>query len=290
MRKEAFSMKYSKPIWKDWRLHLMVFVFTVIAEMIGSQTIRFGQFSMTLAPLIFSMLLMTIFYLIPKQKIISEKNSLNASKMMALAGGILIAKLGVSSGAALEEVLNAGIAITLQNIGEGFSFILGLQIAVLFFKLKRESIGMSFGVSREANVALISDKYGADSPEFRGVMTNYIVGTIFGVIAMSFLISALVQIPFVSPKSIALATGIGSASMMAGGMGTLLEQFPEQATTLEAYAAMSNLVSSVVNIYIALFIGLPLTEKAYKFLNRFQTKKNQNIKRPLHEGVNQDGK
>lgn len=66
-------MKYSKPIWKDWRLHLMVFVFTVIAEMIGSQTIRFGQFSMTLAPLIFSMLLMTIFYLIPKQKIISEK-------------------------------------------------------------------------------------------------------------------------------------------------------------------------------------------------------------------------
>jgi len=283
-------MKYSKPIWKDWRLHLMVFVFTVIAEMIGSQTIRFGQFSMTLAPLIFSMLLMTIFYLIPKQKIISEKNSLNASKMMALAGGILIAKLGVSSGAALEEVLNAGIAITLQNIGEGFSFILGLPIAVLFFKLKRESIGMSFGVSREANVALISDKYGADSPEFRGVMTNYIVGTIFGVIAMSFLISVLVQIPFVSPKSIALATGIGSASMMAGGMGTLLEQFPEQATTLEAYAAMSNLVSSVVNIYIALFIGLPLTEKAYKFLSRFQSKKNQNIKRPLHEGVNKNGK
>jgi hypothetical protein len=290
MRKEAFIMKYSKPIWKDWRLHLMVFVFTVIAEMIGSQTIRFGQFSMTLAPLIFSMLLMTIFYLIPKQKIISEKNSLNASKMMALAGGILIAKLGVSSGAALEEVLNAGIAITLQNIGEGFSFILGLPIAVLFFKLKRESIGMSFGVSREANVALISDKYGADSPEFRGVMTNYIVGTIFGVIAMSFLISVLVQIPFVSPKSIALATGIGSASMMAGGMGTLLEQFPEQATTLEAYAAMSNLVSSVVNIYIALFIGLPLTEKAYKFLSRFQSKKNQNIKRPLHEGVNKNGK
>lgn len=275
IRKEEVSMEYSKFVWKDWRLHVMVLIFTVVAEMIGSQTIRFGDFSMTLSPLIFSMLLMTVFYLIPAQNIITEKNSPNASKMMSLAGGILIAKLGVSSGAAMEEVLNAGLAITLQNIGEGFSFMLGLPIAVLVFGLKRESIGMTFGVSREANVALISDKYGAESPEFRGVMTNYIVGTIFGVIAMSFLISVLVQIPFISPESIALATGIGSASMMAGGMGTLLEQFPEQATKLEAYAAMSNLVSSVVNIYIALFIGLPLTERAYSFLNRFRYSKEE---------------
>lgn len=266
-------MDNSKWIWKDWRLHVMVLIFTVVAEMIGSQTIRFGVFSVTLAPLIFSMLLMTIFYLIPSQNIITESNSPNASKMMSLAGGLLIAKLGVSSGAAMEEVLNAGLAITLQNLGEGFSFLLGLPVAVLIFGLRRESIGMSFGVSREANVALISDKYGAESPEFRGVMTNYIVGTIFGVIAMSFLISVLVQLPFISPESIALATGIGSASMMAGGMGTLLEFFPEQATTLEAYAAVSNLVSSVVNIYIALFLGLPLTERAYRVLNRLRLNK-----------------
>lgn len=191
-------MKDSKPVWKDWRLHVMVLIFTVIAEMIGSQTIRFGEFSMTLSPLIFSMSLMAIFYLIPRQNMITEKTSGNASKMMALTGGILIAKLGVSSGAAIEEVLNAGFVVTLQNLGAAFSFILGLPIAVFFFKLKRESIGMSFGVSREANVALISDKYGAESPEFRGVMTNYIVGTIFGVIAMSFLISVLAQFSFIS--------------------------------------------------------------------------------------------
>ena len=269
-------MKGSKAVWKDWRLHMMVLIFTVIAEMIGSQTIRFGEFSMTLSPLIFSMSLMAIFYLIPGQRMITEKTSANASKMMALTGGILIAKLGVSSGAAIDEVLNAGFVVTLQNLGAAFSFILGLPVAVLLFKLKRESIGMSFGVSREANVALISDKYGAESPEFRGVMTNYIVGTIFGVIAMSILISVLAQFSFVSPESIALATGIGSASMMAGGMGTLLEQFPEQATTLEAYAAMSNLISSVVNIYIALFISLPLTEKAYSFLDRFRRNKEEN--------------
>lgn len=265
-------MEEKQPIWKDYRLHIMVLIFTVIAELIGSQTIPLGRFSFTLAPLIFSMVLMTIFYLIPQQKIITERNTKNASQMMALAGGLLIAKLGVSSGAAIEEVLQAGAAVTLQNLGGGFSFILGLPIAMLL-GLRREAIGMTFGVSREANLTLVSEKYGGESPEFRGVMTNYIVGTIFGVVAVSFLISILAEIPFISPKSLALATGIGSASMMVGGLGTLLEQFPEIATELEAYAAISNLISSVINIYIAMFIGLPLTEKAYSWFTRKKSKK-----------------
>lgn len=265
-------MEKRQSIWKDYRLHAMVLIFTVIAELIGSQSIKLGRFSFTLAPLIFSMLLMTIFYLIPKQKIITEKNAHNASQMMALAGGLLIAKLGVSSGAAIMEVLQAGVAVTLQNLGEGFSFILGLPLAMLF-GMNREAIGMTFGVSREANVALISEKYGAESPEFRGVMTNYIVGTIFGVVAVSFLMSVLAEIPFISPVSLSLATGIGSASMMVGGLGTLIDRFPEQATELEAYAAISNLVSSVINIYTALFIGLPLTERGYRWMDGLRRKR-----------------
>ncbi|MBZ6527357.1 DUF3100 domain-containing protein [Aerococcaceae bacterium DSM 111021] len=264
-------MEKTQPIWKDYRLHVMVLIFSVIAELIGSQSVKLGRFSFTLAPLIFSMLLMTIFYLIPQQKIITEKSTKNASAMMALAGGLLIAKLGVSSGAAIEEVMQAGIAVTLQNLGEGFSFLIGLPLAIVF-GMKRESIGMTFGVSREANVALISEKYGAESPEFRGVMTNYIVGTIFGVVAVSFLMSILAEIPYISPISLSLATGIGSASMMVGGLGTLIERFPEMATELEAYAAMSNLVSSVINIYTAIFIGLPLTERAYRWFDKLREK------------------
>lgn len=275
-------MEQRQAIWKDYRLHLMVLIFTLGAELIGSQSIKLGRFSFTLAPLIFSMLFMTVFYLLPQQKIVTKKSATNASQMMALAGGLLIAKLGVSSGAAIEEVLQAGIAVTLQNLGEGFSFLLGLPLAI-FFGMKRESIGMTFGVSREANVALISEKYGAESPEFRGVMTNYIVGTIFGVVAVSFLMSVLAEIPFISPKSLALATGIGSASMMVGGLGTLIERFPQQATELEAYAAISNLVSSVINIYTALFIGLPLTERAYRWMDKLRGKKTPEVGGEYHE-------
>ena len=257
-----------KKSWQNYPLQIMVLIFTVIAELIGTQRIPLGRFSFTLAPLIFSMILMTLFYLIPKQKIVTEKSTHHASEMMALAGGLLLAKLGVSSGAAIEEVLSAGIPVILQNLGEGFSFAIGLPLAVVVFGMGRESIGMTFGVSREANVTLISEKYGAESPEFRGVMTNYIVGTVFGVIAVSFLMSVLAELSFISPISLALASGIGSASMMVGGLGTLLERYPEMATELEAYAAISNLVSSVISIYTALFIGLPLTERVYSWLDR----------------------
>lgn len=255
-----------KPLWKDWRLHFMVLLASVIAEIIGARRVPLGRFSFTLAPLIFSMLLMTLFYIWPKQNIIGEKNVKNATSMMSIAGGLLLAKLGVSSGAQLQEMISAGIPATLQNLGEGMSALIALPLAMLL-GMGRESIGMTFGVSREANVALITDKYGGDSAEFRGVMTNYIVGTIFGVISVSLLMSILAEIPFFSPESLSLATGIGSASMMVGGLGTLIEKFPDQAQTLEAYAAVSNLVSSVVGIYVALFMGLPITEWLYKKLS-----------------------
>ncbi len=255
-------------LWKDYRLHLLVFIASIIAELIGSVRVPLGRFSFTLAPLIFSMLIMALIYIVPKKPLFSSQSVQNASAMMALTGGMLLAKLGVSSGASIEEVLNSGLAITLQNLGEGFSFILGLPVAVLLFNMGRESIGMSFGVSREANVALISERYGAESPEFRGVMVNYIVGTIFGVIVVSLLMSILSEVSFIRPHSLALATGIGSASMMVGGLGTLIERFPELQTELEAYAAVSNIVSSVIAVYTAIFIGLPLTEWAYKGLSK----------------------
>lgn len=267
-------MQKYQPIWKDYRLHIAVIIISIIAELIGSINIEFGDFSMTLSPMIFSMIMMTVFYLVTKGKILNEDNARRASSMMSISVGLLIAKMGVSSGAALDQVLEAGIPIVLQNIGEGFSFILGLPIAMYVFKMGKEAIGMTFGVSRETNVAIISNKYGPDSPEFRGVMTNYITGTVFGVIVISLIVSVLLQMPFISEESIALATGIGSASMMAGGLGTLIEQVPEKAQTLEAYAALSNVISTAVSIYITLLIGLPLTERSYGFLDRFRKNKN----------------
>lgn len=66
-------MEKAQPIWKDYRLHVMVLIFSVIAEVIGSQSVKVGRFSFTLAPLIFSMVLMTVFYLIPNKKLLQKR-------------------------------------------------------------------------------------------------------------------------------------------------------------------------------------------------------------------------
>lgn len=255
-----------QPLWKDYRLHVLVLLFTVAAELIGSKTVTAGGISVTFAPLIFSMLMMTVFYLLP-QNLVNEKTVKTASPMMSVACALLMAKMGVTSGASLDLIADAGVGVIIQNFGDALTMSFALPVAI-FFKMKREAIGMTFGLSREANVALISDKYGADSPEFRGVMTNYIVGTIFGVIAISIYSSLLLNFPFFSPQAIAMAVGVGSASMMSGGLASLIESYPAMEAELTAYASISNLISGAIAIYLAIFVALPLTEKLYALLSR----------------------
>ena len=71
-----------------------------------------------------------------------------------------------------------------------------------------------------------------------------------------------------------MGAGIGSASMMAAATGSIVAAHPEWADTVQAYAAAANLLTSVVGIYFALFISLPVTIKVYEFFtkNRDQEK------------------
>ena len=59
---------------------------------------------------------------------------------------------------------------------------------------------------------------------------------------------------------------IGSASMMAAGTGSIIAAYPEAAETVGAYAAAANLMTSVLGIYFALFISLPVTVKIYELV------------------------
>ena len=54
--------------------------------------------------------------------------------------------------------------------------------------------------------------------------------------------------------------------MMTAALAPLLELKKEAATTLTAYASISNLISSIGGLYISIFLGLPLTEKLYEVL------------------------
>ena len=50
------------------------------------------------------------------------------------------------------------------------------------------------------------------------------------------------------------------------GMGSIIAAYPEAAETVGAYAAAANLMTSVLGIYFALFISLPVTVKIYELV------------------------
>jgi len=256
------------------KLHISVLVACIIAELIGSKSIVLGEVKIVLSPLIWSMLAVFAIYMIKPLKMLDEKDGSSANFMMGIGLALLLAKLGVTSGSSMDEIRKAGLALILQNFGNLGTIFLALPIAMLL-GLKRESIGMSHALSREANVGLIQDTYGGDSPEFRGVMAVYIVGTLFGPIIMSILASVSVSFNIVSPQAASMGIGAGSAAMMTAGLGSLIELYPELENQMVAFAGLSNLISSVIAIPLGAFLGIPLTEKLYKKLSNIFNKKGE---------------
>ena len=66
----------------------------------------------------------------------------------------------------------------------------------------------------------------------------------------------------------ALGLGLGSSSMMLGGVGALSVLYPSQATEIMALAGLSNLVTNIVGFYAGVFLSLPLARKLYLFWTR----------------------
>ena len=86
----------------------------------------------------------------------------------------------------MSEVISAGPALLLQEIGNLGTIFLALPFAILL-GLKREAVGATHSINRETNLALISNLYGPDSDEMRGSLSIYIVGGMIGTIYFGFL-------------------------------------------------------------------------------------------------------
>ncbi len=178
--------------------------------------------------------------------------------------GVLIAKLAISSGQSIHLIFEMGPALILQELGH-LATILVLPLALLL-GFKEEAIGMTNSIGREPNVAVVVDKFGFNSPESRGVFAIFIIGSVIGIIFISFLVSFSLSFIPLHPYAYAMASGVGSASMNAAAIGPTLAAYPGLETSIEAFAGFSNLLSFCVGIYIVIFIALPLTEKMYKWL------------------------
>jgi hypothetical protein len=145
----------------------------------------------------------------------------------------------------------------------------------------RAAIGTSFSISRESSLAVVADKYGLDSDEGIGVMGGYITGTVFGTMFNGIFVSLLCSLNIFHPYALGMACGTGSASMLSASLAAVVEAYPDMEAEITAYAATSNMLSSVDGLYMSLFIALPMCEFMYKLF----TKNNRHYKDGLPIGA-----
>ncbi|WP_025681804.1 DUF3100 domain-containing protein [Paenibacillus massiliensis] len=254
-------------------IYLLAFVLLIIttAEFIGIQSIPVGNIRISLLPLVFAILI-TMVLGIPvlrkgiMTKIYSKTNVSFASKYLIFIMLPLMARYGADVAPKLNQILEVGWVFLLQEIGNLGTILLGLPIAILL-GLRREAIGSTLGLGREGELAYISEKYTLDSPEGRGVLSLYIIGTLFGTLFFSIIAPVLHAMGF-SIEALAMSAGVGSASMMTGASSALIAINPEMTETINGYAAASQLLTSFLGTYTMVFLAVPLQRFMYKFMVR----------------------
>jgi len=193
----------------NWRLHFIVIIMSVVSEWIGVRSFPIGTAQLLFMPLFYSFIL--CIFVNPNiirfsQKIINKKNA----------------------------------AIALQELGNLATMLVAMPVAVLVFKMGREAIGATYSIAREPNIALISNRYGLKSNEGVGVMSVYVMGTLFGTIYFALMAGFLATTDWFNPMALAMACGVGSSSMTAACSGTLAVVSPLMRDDILAFAGASN--------------------------------------------------
>lgn len=244
------------------KLHATVIALIIISELIGVHTLKIGIGTIVLLPMLYALIFGVL--TTPKFLNLSGSKEMNdASSLLGITLMLLMARYGTLVGPTLPKIIAASPALILQEFGNLGTVFIGVPVAVML-GLKREVIGAAHSIAREPNVALIGERYGLASTEGRGVMGVYIAGTVFGTIFFGLMASiAASTLPF-HPYALAMAAGVGSASMMTAAVGSLTAMYPDMTEQLAAFGAASNMLSGLDGLYMSIWLALPLTEWLYK--------------------------
>ena len=253
---------------KNLRLHVLALGIVVVAELIGKHSFDVGIGKIVLLPMLFALILgvVSTTKILPLAR---EQEMKEAGRLITVTLMLLMAKYGTLIGPTMDIVLRSSPALLLQELGNIGTVVLGVPLGLLL-GLGREVIGGAHSIAREPNVALIGERFGLNSKEGEGVLGVYIVGTVFGTVFMGVLASILATATPLHPYSLAMASGVGSASMMTASVGALTELYPEMAKEIGAFGAASNMLSGLDGLYMSVFISLPFSEWLYRRLRRKQ--------------------
>lgn len=252
-----------------WLLIILMVVIAAIAQFIGPFSVPVGNASVMLLPMIWALLMGV---LVSGQRIMPLPLDLQhtANAIMSVAVLMLCARLSLTLGQQLPALLAAGPALLLQEFGNVFgSLLLALPLAVLL-RMGPATVGATFSIDREPSFAMVTSRFGADSPQYRGVLSMYVFGSIFGAIIVSLVASVISALNIFDYRALAMGAGVGSGSMMAAGIASVTAAHPEAADTIAALATTANLIASLAGVYLALYISLPVADHFYHFLTRNQ--------------------
>ncbi len=263
--KETYAYSSLKErIRAEWKVYLLAFLFILIADNIGQIEIPFGKGKFILFPIFYAIILGVISG--PQvTKIVNNKHVKAASKLVVVGIAPFIVKLGITAGANIETIWNAGPAVLLHGFGNLFGIFLALPVALLL-GMKRESVGACFSINREYHMALINNIYGPDSAEARGSLSIYIVGGMIGTIYFGLLTSAVAMTGLFEPEALGLASGVGAGIMMASSSASLCAIYPDAAETIKTLASVGETMAGITGIYINMFLAIPLCDKLYQIL------------------------
>lgn len=263
----AHNIVYSTRTSQLWVLVALITVIASLAQWVGPLVIPIGIASITLLPMVWGILAGGFVSAQPWKRMPIDMQHA-AGAIMAVAVLVLCARLSFTLGPNIGILLSAGPALLLQELGHLFgTILLALPLAVLL-RMGPATIGATFSIDREASFAMVSERYGAESPQYRGVLSMYVFGTLFGAVLVSLIASLATSLDIFDPLALAMGAGVGSGSMMAAAAAVVSTAHPEVADQVLAVATASNLITSILGLYVGVFVALPMAEKFYLLLAR----------------------
>ncbi|MGY1531340.1 DUF3100 domain-containing protein [Luteimonas sp. A649] len=253
---------------KLWLLLAVVLAVTAATEWLGPMAVPLWSAQIVILPMLVALLLTTLLAAwharLPAALRLGPPVQRYAGRLLNVALLLFIVKLGLMAGYSMPVLREVGWALAFQEVGHAFgTMVLALPLALLL-GIKRETVGATFSIGRETGMVIIGQKYGMQSPEGRGVLAEYITGTVLGAVYITLLASFVASLGIFDPRSLAMGAGIGSGSLMAAALGPITAgHSPEIARELTAIAGAANLIAGVVGFYVAVFITLPLCNWLY---------------------------
>lgn len=247
----------------------LAFVIALAVQFIGQAKIDLGIGAIIIFPMVWGLIL-GLLVSIQKFKPLGIDLQRVAAALVGVAVLLLVARLAFNIGPSLPTLLKAGPALLLQEVGHLLgTIVLALPLAVLL-RMGKATVGATFSLDREPSFAMVSEKYGPDSDQYRGVLAMYVFGTLFGAVFITLLTSLVSNWQIFDPLALAMGAGVGSGSMMAASAASITAAYPADQEAILGMAAVSNLITTVLGVYVGIYVALPLADRFYKFLTRKQ--------------------